>query len=72
MNDLSLICMRSGLQNQEPVLKSVRPFAKIINLTLENFSLPVLRVTFIFMGFFVIEKSYRSSYIKSSAWRGLL
>ena len=59
-------------KNQEPVLKSVRLFAKIINLTLENFSLSVLRVTFIFLGFFVSEKSYRSNYIKSSAWRGLL
>ena len=57
---------------QEPALKSVWPFAKIINLTLGNFSLSVLRVTFIFLGFFVTEKSYRSSYIISSAWRGLL
>ena len=64
MNDLSLICMRSDFQNQEPVLKSVRPFAKIINLSLENFPLPALRVTFIFLDFFVSEKSYRSSYIQ--------
>ena len=56
--------LTNALQNQGPVLKSVRRFAKIINLSLVNFSLPVSRVTFIFLGFFVSEKCYRSSYIK--------
>ena len=39
--DLSLICMRSDLQNQKPVSKSVKPFTKIINLSLETLDPPL-------------------------------
>ena len=61
----SLIHLHAKWFAKPGVLKSVRPFAKIINLSFGNFSLPVLRVTFIFLGFRNWKNYCSCSIIKS-------
>ena len=60
INDISVVCMQSDSQNQNPVSKSLKPFVNKINVSLEIF-LPSVLVAVSFSRFCVSTKSDRSS-----------